>query len=180
VCLYACMPSSKESTQRAEGQAEARDRLVDGFVTASRALVGVAVRSIDAAEPQVTAPQHRLMVLLAARGPQLIGDLATEMNVNSSSATRQCDRLERKSLIARSRSETDGRAVVVSLTPEGRSLLHRVTEIRRAEIAAVLDRMQADRIPGALAALAEFSRAAGELGDGEWLDRMGLTDAEDR
>lgn len=173
------MPFSKESTQPAEGQAEARDHLVDAFVTASRALIGVAVRSIAAAEPQVTAPQHRLMVLLAARGPQLIGDLASELNVNSSSATRQCDRLERKSLIARSRSTTDGRAVVVSLTPEGRSLLREVTEIRRAEVAAVLGRMQSDRIPGALAALAEFSRAAGEHADGEWVDRMGLTDAEE-
>lgn len=170
------MPSSKESTRHARGQVEAQDTLVDGFLTASRALVGVAVRSIDAAEPPVTAPQHRLLVLLAARGPQLIGDLAEELNVNSSSATRQCDRLERKGLIVRARSETDGRAVVVSLTPSGRSLLRKVTKIRREGIAAVLDRMQTAQVPGALAALQEFSRAAGELEDGEWLDGMGLTD----
>jgi DNA-binding MarR family transcriptional regulator len=170
MCLYACMSSSKESTRQSGAQVEPREKLVDGFLTASRALVGVAVRSIDAAEPPVTAPQHRLLVLLAARGPQLVGDLAAELNVNSSSATRQCDRLERRGLVARDRSTTDRRSVVVSLTAPGRSLLHTVTEIRRTEIATILDRMPDDQVPGALAALRAFSEAAGELDDGDWLD----------
>lgn len=152
---------------------EVEDTLIDGFLTASRALIGVAVRSIDAAEPPVTAPQHRLIVLLAARGPQLVGDLAAQLNVNSSSATRQCDRLEHKGLVARSRSTTDGRAVIVALTPAARSLLHRVTQTRRAEIATILGQMRADRVPDALAALQEFSHAAGEPEDGDWLDGLG-------
>jgi DNA-binding MarR family transcriptional regulator len=144
------------------------DELVDAFVTASRVLVGVAVRSIDAAEPPVTAPQHRLMVLLAGHGPQTVGDLAAELNVNSSSATRQCDRLERKGLVSRQRSPVDGRSVVVSLTSAGRSLVDAVTRVRRAEIKAIVDRMDGQRAADALAALRRFSAAAGEAADTDW------------
>jgi DNA-binding MarR family transcriptional regulator len=166
------MPLSKESTQPAGGQVEDREKVVDVFLTASRALMRVAVQSIDAADPPVTAPQHRLMVLLAARGPQIVGDLASELNVNSSSATRQCDRLERKGLVTRTRSETDGRAVVVSLTPAGKNLLRTVTETRRAEIAAVVHRMDESHVREALSSLQSFSAAAGEPADGDWSDGM--------
>jgi DNA-binding MarR family transcriptional regulator len=154
---------------------DSADELVDAFLTASRVLVGVAVRSIDSAEPAVTTPQHRLLVLLAGRGPQLIGTLATELNVNSSSATRQCDRLEKKGLVARSRSEADGRAVEVALTPRGRALLDRVTRVRRAEIAAIVGRMDTTDAAHAVACLARFSAAAGEVPDADWVAEPGYT-----
>lgn len=147
---------------------DSAEELVDAFMTASRVLVGVAVRSIDAATPAVTTPQHRLLVLLAGRGPQLIGALAQELNVNSSSATRQCDRLERKGLVARARSELDRRAVEVSLTPRGRSIVDEVTKVRRAEIAAIVSQMDRADAVRAVACLAEFNAAAGEVPDADW------------
>jgi DNA-binding MarR family transcriptional regulator len=148
---------------------DSADELVEAFVTASRVLVGVAVRSIDGAKPPVTTPQHRLLVLLAGRGPQLIGSLAEELNVNSSSATRQCDRLERKGLVARARSDEDGRAVKVSLTPRGRALVDGVTKLRRAEIAAIVGRMDTTDAAQAVACLARFNAAAGEVPDSDWV-----------
>lgn len=162
------MQPRKQSTGAEEGQALDRDEVVDALLTASRALVGVAVRSIEKAEPAVTTPQHRMMVLLAARGPQIVGYLAAELAVNSSSATRQCDRLERKGLVTRTRSETDGRAVVVSLTPAGRSVLRTVTDARRAEITAIVEQMPPHSARGVLSALQQFSTAAGEVGDADW------------
>lgn len=150
---------------------EGHEDVVDAFITASRVLTGVAIRSIDTAEPPVTAPQHRLLVLLAAHGPQLVGDLATELGVNSSNATRHCDRLQRKGLLIRRRSAEDGRAVVVSLTPNGRSLVDSVTAVRRAEIRAVVDLIPPEDVAHTLAALESFSAAAGELPDGEWRDQ---------
>ena len=38
------------------------DELAATFVTASRALVGIAIRSIEAAPVAVTVPQHRVLV----------------------------------------------------------------------------------------------------------------------
>src|SRR3954471_8032566 len=92
------------------------DQLVEGFVTASRALVGIAVRSIEAAAVPVTVPQHRVLVLLAAQGPMAVGDIAELAGVNQSNASRLCDRLQRLGLVSRQRASDDGRAVQVSLT----------------------------------------------------------------
>jgi DNA-binding MarR family transcriptional regulator len=115
------------------GRLGALDELAETFVTASRALVGIAIRSIQAAPVPVTVPQHRVLVLLAANGPQAVGTLAQALGVNPSNATRVCDRLQRLHLVERSRSTSDGRAVHVTITPAGRQLVDAVSELRRSE-----------------------------------------------
>ena len=77
----------------------AADELVDTVLAASRALVAVAARSLAAAGHEVTLPQYRALVVPAARGPQGTAELAAELAVNPSMATRMCDRLVRKGLI---------------------------------------------------------------------------------
>ena len=73
----------------------------EAFITASRALVGIAIRSINAASADITLPQHRVMVVLAADGPQGISQLADQLAIDQSNASRLCDRLQRLWLIAR-------------------------------------------------------------------------------
>jgi DNA-binding MarR family transcriptional regulator len=135
--------------------------LVEAFLAASRVLVAISVRSVDAAEPEVTLAQHRIMVLLR-RGPQRIGDLAADLRVDPSVATRHCDRLERVGLVERRRDESDRRAVQVSLTAAGTARLDRVTAARRTEVAEILTRMPPEERAGLLGALRSFSAAAGE------------------
>jgi DNA-binding MarR family transcriptional regulator len=137
-------------------------------MTASRVLVSVAVRSIDGVEPEVTVTQYRILVILAGRGPQRVGDLAAELNVNSSNATRHCDRLQRAGLVERRRSTDDGRAVCVSLTAAGRDVVDRVTLARRAEMAAILGAMPLELHGDLVTALRAFGEAAGELSDRDW------------
>ena len=69
--------------------------LADAFVIASRALVGIAIRSIQEVADDLTVVQHRVLVLTVSRGAQPIGAIASALGVNASSATRVCDRLER-------------------------------------------------------------------------------------
>jgi DNA-binding MarR family transcriptional regulator len=140
----------------------------DAFLTASRALVGIAVRSVNAAPVEVTLPQHRLLVLLATHGDQTVKELAEQLDVNASNASRLCDRLQRLGLLARDRSSVDGRAVVVSLTPSGRELLEAVRAHRREEVARVLGEMSPDEVEASIDALAAFSAAAHERGEAEW------------
>lgn len=140
----------------------------DALVTASRALVGIAVRSVNAAPVEVTLGQHRLLVLLATHGDQTVKELAEQLEVNASNASRLCDRLQRLGLLARDRSTTDGRAVVVSLTAAGRALLEAVRAHRREEVGRVLGEMSTRDVEAAIGALTAFNAAAQELGEVEW------------
>ncbi|WP_165763359.1 MULTISPECIES: MarR family winged helix-turn-helix transcriptional regulator [unclassified Nocardioides] len=146
--------------------------LADAFVTASRALIGLAVRTIGDAPVEVTVAQHRVLVLLAGRGALTIGEIAEGLGVNPSNATRYCDRLQRLELLTRTRSPVDGRVVLVSLTQAGTALVGEVTRRRRAEVEKVLARMTAADTAGMLDALRAFNRAADELGDRDWASAL--------
>jgi DNA-binding MarR family transcriptional regulator len=153
------------------------DELADAFVTASRVLLGLAVQSLEAAPVEVTPTQHRVLVLLAAHGEQAVGDIAAELGVNPSNATRHCDRLQRLGLVQRGRSPEDGRVVRVALTVEGRRVVDAVTARRRRDVRRVLDAMGDDDRDAVLAALRAFSAAAHELEDRDWVTNAGASSA---
>jgi DNA-binding MarR family transcriptional regulator len=145
-----------------------RAELADAFLTASRALAGMTVRSLNAAPVEVTLAQHRLLVLLGTGGDQTVGALALQLEVNPSNASRLCDRLQRLGLVSRDRSARDGRAVDVSLTAAGRELLETVRTYRRHEVQRVLESMSDVDVDAAVKALTAFGEAAHELGEAEW------------
>ena len=53
------------------------DGSTDAVLVASRALVGIAARSLAAVEDTVTLVQYRALVLLASRGEMNVGTLAS-------------------------------------------------------------------------------------------------------
>ncbi|WP_188186869.1 MarR family winged helix-turn-helix transcriptional regulator [Nonomuraea sp. SYSU D8015] len=138
------------------------DPVVEAVLTASRALVAVAARSIAAAGGEVTLPQYRALVLMAARGPQRLVELAEALDVNRSTATRMCDRLVAKKLVRRSRLPSDRRTVRIALTPEGRALVDGVTKHRRADLARILAQLTPAQQEEVVAALMTFAVAADE------------------
>jgi DNA-binding MarR family transcriptional regulator len=155
-------------TSKARQPTEAGADLVDAVLGASRALVAVAARSLVKVAGDVTLAQYRVLVELAARGPQRVADLAAVLGVDPSTVTRMCDRLVRKGLAYRRRATTDRRSVKISLAPAGRELVQDVTRQRRAELQKILGRLpDEDRSP-VLAALRAFADAAGEVPEQEW------------
>ncbi len=156
------------ATGKAEERPEDRDELIDAVLGASRALVAVAARSLGGLGEDVTLPQYRALVELAARGPQRPADLASAMGVDPSTATRMCDRLVRKQLVQRRRISADRRGVRVSLTLAGCALVGEVTHRRRVEIAQILGRMPHAERASALTALRVFADAAGEVPEQDW------------
>ena len=144
------------------------DQLTELFVTASRALVGIAIRSIEATPFPVTVPQHRVLVLLAAEGAMTVGEIADLAGVNQSNASRLCDRLQKLELIERQRSSDDGRVVRVSLTREGKRTVDTVTAARRREVGQVLEKLSTDDAHHMVSALIAFNEAAGERQDHSW------------
>ncbi|MFG3441572.1 MarR family transcriptional regulator [Nonomuraea sp. NPDC047897] len=138
------------------------DPVVEAVLTASRALVAVAARSIAAAGGEVTLPQYRALVLIAARGPQRLMDLADALDVNQSTASRMCDRLVAKRLVRRSRLPSDRRTVRIALTTEGRALVDGVTRHRRGDLARILAELTSQQQEAVVAALSAFALAADE------------------
>lgn len=145
------------------------EELVGELLTASRALVGAAVRSVAAAPVDITVAQHRLLVLLAAHGPQSVGQIAEQLGVNPSNASRHCDRLQRLGLVTRSRSADDGRVVQIALTAAGRRLLDAVTGHRREALAEVVRRLPEGERADVLAALRRINAASREISDADWI-----------
>src|SRR2546423_15581452 len=83
----------------------------DAVLAASRALVGVAARSLAGTEATVTLVQYRALVLLGSRGEMNVGSLADALDIHQSTATRLCDRLVAKGLVARTASAESRREV---------------------------------------------------------------------
>jgi DNA-binding MarR family transcriptional regulator len=141
---------------------------VDAVLTASRAMIAVATRSLGAAAEDTTIAQYRALVVLASRGPQRMVDLATALGVTPSTAGRMCDRLLRKKLIRRQRAQADRREVQVLVTAAGRQVVDQATERRRALIAAILARLPAGQQAEVASALSTLAAAAGEVPDAQW------------
>src|ERR1700741_5306890 len=75
-----------------------------------------------AAEHDLSIIQTRLLGVLRDRKPTM-QELARFLGLDKSSVTGLVDRAERRGLVARVPSATDRRAVLVSLTDDGRSLI---------------------------------------------------------
>ena len=145
-----------------------RDELADAFVTASRALVGVAVHSVSAAPVDVTVTQFRLLVLVADGG-RSIGDIADHLGVNQSNASRHCDRLQRLGLVTRQGLEADARVVVMGLTDRGQEVVDTVMERRRDDVRRLLGAIAPVQARSLVGALEAFNRAAHELDEAPWM-----------
>jgi len=141
------------------------DSATELLVSASRALVAIAARSLGRVEDQVTLPQYRALVVLATRGALRPVDLADALDVTPSTATRMCDRLVRKGLMERAHRDSDRREVELRLSAEGRRLVNEVTARRRRDLRRVLSRISASDQASLIQALRVFTDAAGEATD---------------
>ena len=96
------MPPSRASLARSGS--DDIDDVTNAVLIASRALIGVAVRSIAVVEDELTLVQYRALVLLVSPGQQNVSDLAEALGVHPSTATRLCDRLVAKGFVHRATS----------------------------------------------------------------------------
>lgn len=148
------------------------ESLVEALLAVSRAMVALAARSMAAAGADVTLSQYRMLVVLAAGGPQRGAVLAKELGVAPSTLTRMCDRLVRKSLVQRFHRDHDRRSIWLGLTPAGRDLVAAVMRARRAELDEIVRSAALTATEPELELLHAFVRATGELPDEEWWQRL--------
>jgi MarR family transcriptional regulator, lower aerobic nicotinate degradation pathway regulator len=109
--------------------------LVDGLAQLSFAVIGLLERR--AGEHDLSIIQTRLLGVLRDRRPTM-HELARLLGLDKSSATGLVDRAERRGLVMRVPSTTDRRAVLVSLTAEGRSVVSQAAALFEADVSSML------------------------------------------
>jgi DNA-binding MarR family transcriptional regulator len=129
-------------------QAAVSDDQVDALLSASKALVGLAVLSLSELNDRLTLIQFRALVLLTDAGPLKGVQLARELGVSCSSVTRLCDRLVLDGLIRRNPNPADRREVLLTPSQKAESLVRQVMDRRRRDLRRILSLLQpADRLP---------------------------------
>lgn len=123
------------------------EEVTDALLEASKALVGIALRTLPA-EPRVTLSQFRALALLDSEQQMRSADLADALAVSPSTATRLCDRLVRAGLVLRAASQEDRREVRLSLTGAGAKVVREGLTRRRRALSRLVAKVPAeDRAP---------------------------------
>lgn len=71
-------------------------------------------------EMKLTGPQGMVVGILFKSGSLKIGEIASQMELSMSTVSGIIDRLERSEIITRTKSEADGRVILVKLTDDFR------------------------------------------------------------
>jgi DNA-binding MarR family transcriptional regulator len=152
-------------------QKSSSSEVVDELLAVSRVLIALSARSLSETGEDITLTQYRALVFLATGGACRTSDLAEELSIMPSTATRLCDRLSRKNLIRRYRRSDDRRATWVVLAEDGRSIVGEVMRRRRASLQRLVRDIPRSHHTSLVAGLRGLIEAAGEPGEDEWWRR---------
>ena len=108
----------------------------------------------------VSVTQCYAIEALVRRGPSGLNELAAELYLDKSTASRVVATLRRKGYVARAAHPEDGRAVVLSVTPAGRRLHDRIRKDLVAEARELLKDVEPDVREGAARLIRGLARAA--------------------
>jgi len=112
------------------------------------------------AQPQVSAAQLRVLLLVAQYGSMNLNALADELEAIPSSASRLCDRLIAAGWLTRQPNERNRREVILGLSRSGRRLLDDLAASRRSAFARVLAAMAPTDRQALLTGLTRFNEAS--------------------
>ncbi len=106
------------------------------------------IRSIDIRSKRLvkqfglTGPQLLILQEIAGAGEITASELAKAISLSQATVTGILERLEKRNLIARRRSNSDRRRVKVSVTPNGRQLLGAAPPLMQESFLEEFDRLQ--------------------------------------
>jgi DNA-binding MarR family transcriptional regulator len=145
-----------------EARRQSADAAVDAVLTASRLLVAISARSFAEVENMLTLPQFRMLVVLDRTDTMNISRLGEHLDVIPSTAMRMVDRLAAAGMVRRDSSSSNRREVLVTLTPDGRRVVRKVTRRRRSELARIVQALAPAEQRKLVSALSAFTAAGGE------------------
>ena len=138
------------------------DDEVDAFQAATRDLIGVALRSLDALDGEVSLPQFRLLLTVRDLGPCPSSHVAHALGLGASSVTRLADRLHASGHLVRGTDARHRGVVTLELTGRGQHLVDQVLTWRRHELRRVLERLAPAERAATAAGLRSLHRVVGD------------------
>jgi len=108
----------------------------------------------------VSVTQCYAIEALLRRGPSNLNELAAELYLDKSTASRVAGTLERKGYVTRTPHPDDGRAIVLSVTPAGRRLHDRIRKDLVNEARELLADFEPEVREGAARLIFRLARAA--------------------
>jgi DNA-binding MarR family transcriptional regulator len=114
----------------------------------------------------LTGPQLAFLRRIHSDGEVSVGELAEASNLSQATITGVADRLERRGLIRKQRSESDRRRVLVRLTPAAARMFQTNPELLRHRVADALQslsRSEQDLIMNVLARIERLMREADRI-----------------
>ena len=88
----------------------------------------------------------RIIVAIAEKGPMRVGELVDLMALPQSTMSHQLKRLERGDYVKRTRSESDNRTVVISLTQKGKDVAENCNRLSDAIMASISEELSTEEI----------------------------------
>lgn len=110
------------------------------FEIATRDLVGVALRSLEGGDVEVTLPQLRLLMVLSEEGRLSSSQAARALGVAASTVTRLADRLLASGHLRRG-ADRSNRSVVTPGIDGAGSVVEQVNARRQGELRRILDQL---------------------------------------
>jgi DNA-binding MarR family transcriptional regulator len=98
------------------------------------------------AGPGITATQASIIFMLASGRSFVAADLAREYGIDASAVTRLVNRLEKRGLLVRERSNADRRMVKLALTAQGIVVAEEIPEIFTHVLDVLLTRFTPEEI----------------------------------
>lgn len=115
-----------------------------------------------ASQPDLTMAQISILLTLLDSGPIRMTELAARERVRTPTTTVAIRRLENLGLVKRSRDQSDMRAVLVEVTPQGQVQYQEALQARRTHLAELLTRLSEDERADLVRALKPLERLAEE------------------
>jgi MarR family transcriptional regulator, 2-MHQ and catechol-resistance regulon repressor len=108
----------------------------------------------------ISVTQCYALEALLRRGPSGLNDLAAELYLDKSTASRVVATLERKRYVSRAAHPDDGRAIVLTVTPAGKRLYDRIRMDLIDEAKQLLEDFEPEVREGAARLILRLARAA--------------------
>ena len=139
--------ASTNNLSKPDAVAETAEEFPARLERATRGLLELNVEVLEHMERQVGLTPLRALQSLDRNGPSLVGELADDLGLVPSTASRLSDRLADAGWITRRAAPANRRSTLLELTDSGRAVLEELVAYRVRSMSAVVDRMATKTAP---------------------------------